>query len=370
MPLPAPGAARPDAPGPDLPGPGVPRPGVPRLGVVVVTYRAADVIRDCLESLLAQQGVALSVVVVDNASPDATVAVLQDWAAGRVPYAAPADLPFALAAAAKPVPLDGAPGPGGHRLRLIEAGANGGFAAGVNIGLAALAADPGLDRFWVLNPDGAVPPGTAAAFATHPAPPGGFALLAGRVVYLETPGRIQLDGGTIRWWTGGTGNLNQGAPHPGTPPPPDGALDFVAGTSMVASRAFLETAGPMAEDYFLYYEEVDWALRRGRLPLVFVPDAPIFHRAGTAIGSPAPGRPATPFSLWFKHRGRMRFLARHAPWALPTAALWSLAKAAQLVLQGDGRGARVLLGASFGRPPPAEVRARLDPAAARRAFGG
>ena len=43
---------------------------LPRLGVVVVTYNAADVITDCLQTLFASVGVILSVVVVDNASPD------------------------------------------------------------------------------------------------------------------------------------------------------------------------------------------------------------------------------------------------------------------------------------------------------------
>ena len=40
---------------------------LPTLGVVVVTFNAADIIQDCLESLLASRGVQLAIVVVDNA---------------------------------------------------------------------------------------------------------------------------------------------------------------------------------------------------------------------------------------------------------------------------------------------------------------
>lgn len=341
----------------------------PVLGVVVVTFNSADVILDNLESLLASQGVRLRIVVVDNASDDGTVALLRDWAAGRRDWQAPGDLPFAIAPAAKPVTLGpvAADGPD-HSLALIETGVNGGFAFGVNRGLAALAAVPGIDRFWVLNPDAVVPPDTARAFATHPAPAGGFALMGGRVLYLDPPDMIQIDGGTLNRWTGVTGNLGLGASHSATPAPDAAQMAFVTGASMVASRSFYDRAGPLPEDYFLYYEEVDWALRRGDLPLVYCLGAIVYHRAGTAIGSPTLGRPASAFSLYFKHRARLRFVRRHFPAALPVALAYSAAKAAQLALKGHWAEARTILGASLGFGPSAAIRDRLSPAARDHAF--
>jgi GT2 family glycosyltransferase len=350
---------------------------LPRLGVAICTFNSADVILDCLETLLAAGGVALDVVVADNASTDGTPALLRAWAAGGGAgvrdWQVPPDCPFAvdrLDPGARPDLASGAIPGSPHRLRLVETGVNGGFAAGVNAGLALLARDPGLDRFWILNPDSLVPPGTAAAFATEPGPAGGFALMGGRVLYCDGSGRIQIDGGTIDRRTGVTGNLNLGAPHATTPAPDPGAMDFITGASMVASRRFHETAGPMPEDYFLYYEEVDWALCRGALPLAYCAGGIVYHRAGTAIGSPTLGRPASPFSLYFKHRGRLRFVRRHLPRALPGALAYSLAKAAQLALKGYAREAATILGASLGRPPSATVRARLSPGALARLKGG
>jgi GT2 family glycosyltransferase len=213
-----------------------------------------------------------------------------------------------------------------------------------------------------------VPPDAARAFATHVSPNTGFALMGGRVIYLETPDRIQIDGGTLNRWTGVTGNLNLGAQHSSTPPPNPAQMDFVTGASMVASRAFYEIAGPMPEDYFLYYEEVDWALRRGTLPLDYCAGGIVYHRAGTAIGSPTLGRPASPFSLYFKNRGRLRFMRRYFPAALPAALLYSTAKAVQLLVKGFAREAATLLGASLGLGPSKEIRDRLSPAAQKRAF--
>ncbi|KEO51628.1 glycosyltransferase family 2 protein [Thioclava pacifica] len=310
----------------------------PALGVIIVTYRSADVIGACLASLRAATGVALHVVVVDNASPDDTVEAIR---------AAVPDLMGAVQA-------------GQEGIALIEAGTNGGFAAGVNLGLARLAANPGLERFWLLNPDCVVPPETPHLLATHDPGPKGAAMIAHRVVYGDDPDKIQIDGGVIDRRTGITRNLNQFAPA--TSPAPDPSrIDFVTGASLVATRAFVEQAGPMAEDYFLYYEEVDWALRRGELPISFCEGAVVRHVAGTAIGSQRMGSVASPFSQYFKHRARAMFLRRHFPTGLIGGAAWSLAKAAQLAANGYRAEAGALLRGFFGMGPPEQVLSALSP---------
>lgn len=331
------------------------------LGVILVTYDAADVILDALETLIGAaqvDGTMLRVVVVDNASTDNTVATIREWSTGTTPYDAPENLPFGHVPV--PKPLDS------RLLRLIEAEVNGGFAAGVNIGLAELFSDPDIERVWVLNPDSVVPCGTPSAFATHD--PGTFSLMGGRVTYFDQPDMIQIDGGTLNRWTGVTGNINLYHSIREVPPPTAVELDFITGASMVVSREHYTRAGPILEDYFLYYEECDWAMLRGDLPLAICPQARIFHRAGTAIGSPAPGRIASPFSLYFKHRGRMRFVRRHLPYSLPIAWAYTLAKFAQYRLKGWNEEARAILAGAREMAPPSEVSARLTPEAAMRAF--
>lgn len=339
----------------------------PTLGVVIVTYNSSDVIRDCLETLLAAaDGVALSVVVVDNASPDATVDVIEAWAAGVDGYTLPADLPFTTIPLPKPV-TRAAENDGENTLHLIRNGVNGGFAAGVNIGLTYLAADLTINRFWVLNPDCVVPLGTPTAFAHYD--PGRFSLMGGRVSYYDKPDMVQMDGGTINFWTGVTGNINLYSSIEIAAPPNADALDFISGACMIVSREFYETVGPMNDEYFLYYEEVDWALRRGNLPLAICAKARVYHKAGTSIGSPTHGRIASPFSLYFKHRARMRFIRQHLPKSVPFAWVYTLAKATQYWLKGWRPEARAIIAGTRESTPSEEILSQLSQETIRQVWG-
>ncbi len=303
------------------------------MGVVIVTYSSQPVIRDCLETLFAA-GHCPKTVVVDNASPDGTVATIRGWANGSTPYTLPADLPFETVPVPKPV----------SNLTVIQSPTNGGFAAGVNVGLHELFKDPAIDRVWVLNPDTLVPPHSPAAFAAAPV---GFSLMGGRIRYADAPHSIQIDAGTLNWWTGVTSNLNLGASNACDLPDPRIA-DFISGASMVVSRAFFAQAGPMKEHYFLYYEEVDWAMNRGDMPLAICPNATVFHRAGSAIGSPTLNSPASAFSAYYKHRARMMFLRRHHRVALPVGYAFGIAKAVQAFLTGQRPQALAILRAING----------------------
>lgn len=341
----------------------------PVTGVVIVTFNSGDVILDCLETLLSASRGRLRVVVVDNASTDDTVARIQGWAAGDLKHSPEAELPFESLPVAKPVlvstdqTLDAG-------LTLLQSAENLGFAGGVNIGLKALLQDPEVDYFWVLNPDCVTPPDTVdglLAYLEHDRPQG---MIGGRVNYVATPDVIQIDGGLVNFKTGVTGNINLGASHAATPEPDSAALDFITGASMIVSRSFLDQVGLMREDYFLYYEEVDWAMRRGDLPLHYCAALLVYHHAGTSIGSPTVSRIASPFSLYFKHRGRMMFLRRFKPVALPLGYAYSMALILRTLLQGHRPEARAIFSAIHGLPAPQEVRARLSPAAQEIAFGG
>ncbi|GAB5373577.1 MAG: hypothetical protein AcusKO_00390 [Acuticoccus sp.] len=304
----------------------------PRITVIVVTFEAAGFIAGCLDGLVATGYPDLRILVVDNASPDGTAGVVRGFIAARR-GAAP-------------------------RVELIETGANAGFAAGVNRGLVVARADRSCDLFWILNPDTVVDRGAPFALVREAARMGRFAVIGARVVYLERPGIVQCDGGRLHRLAGTAVSVNIGAAAERTRPPGGEGLAYVPGVSMLASRAFVERAGPMDERYFLYFEEIDWQLRRGDLPLGVAPGAIVHHRAGASIGSPAAHRGASPLSVYFSCRNLLPFVARWAPHKLPFAYAMACYK---LVRQWGATRANTVaaLRGLHGLAPPKDLRRKL-----------
>lgn len=330
-------------------------PSQPAIGVAITSYCAAGFIGRCLASLRASQGVRLKVVVVDNCSPDATCEAIRAWAAEHL-----GDGDFA----------EGTEGMTTAWLTLLRAPVNGGFARGTNMALRVLLADPEIDLFWLLNPDCEVTPGAALAYSSAGAD-GNFALMGGRTVFAGRPSKIQTDGGRVSLLSGRCVSVNAGADAELASPPDAASLDYLTGANCVASRRFIERCGLLPEEYFLFYEEVDWALRRGHLPLRYVPEAVVHHAGGASIGSALPDRVSSAFACYFIFRNRIRFIWRRSPLALPLAlALASgVAHAVRFGARGQFEQAKAALDGTLQLAPPRAVRDRVAPEARQLAFG-
>lgn len=288
----------------------------PKIYVVVVTYRARHYICECLDSLLATAYPNLRIIVVDNASPDGTADVVEQWMTSG-PRAALRTSRQRARDHARPQEED---------VILLEAGENGGFAGGVNRGLELAMRDGLGNLYWILNPDTVVEPQTPYALARKAEAMGEFGVIGGRVLYLEAPDRIQTDGGRVHRLAGTAISVNIGDAAAERALPAADTLDYIPGVSMLASRRFLETAGLLPEHYFLYFEEIDWQLARGSLPLGIEPEARVLHRAGASIGSAMMARGASPLAVYFTCRNLMRFVWRWSPAKLPAAYLFAYYK--------------------------------------------
>lgn len=328
------------------------------VGVVIVTYASADVITECLASLLTSTGVRMRIVVCDNASPDETVSSIRAWATQSG-----TDLKEVSHEEARGLSSDDL-GP----VTLVQAGRNLGFAGAVNIGLETLRQGDGVALFWIVNPDLVVQPDTAAAFVRRAAEVPDFGLMGGRIIYTEAPNVIQSDAGVVNRKTGICRNVNQGVLPSEAAWPDETGIDFISGASLVASRTFVESVGLMESDYFLYYEEVDWAFRRGDMPIVLCRDAIVHHHGGTSIGTGSVTRRSSAFANYFNFRNRMRFMRRFSPAFLPMAYLNSTARICKIALSGGWIEAWGAFKGLNGLAPPKEVAARVDPASADLAF--
>ena len=101
-----------------------------------------------------------------------------------------------------------------------------------------------------------------------------------------SPDRLQAVGGIYYKWFGKMREVGSGDEDKGQWDGKGFRLDYVIGASMFMRKEFIQSVGPMEEDYFIYFEELDWALRRKKnWELAFCPKAIVYHKLGASTGS-------------------------------------------------------------------------------------
>ena len=88
-----------------------------------------------------------------------------------------------------------------------------------------------------------------------------------------------------------------------------GPTAYVHGAAMMVRKEVIDKAGPMPENFFLYYEEMDWCekIRRSGYQVWFEPKALIYHKESVSVGK------ESPLKEYFMTRNRILFIRRNAP---------------------------------------------------------
>ncbi|MCS6803175.1 MAG: glycosyltransferase family 2 protein [Chloroflexota bacterium] len=212
------------------------------LYIVIVSYNVERLLRDCLRSVIASDGVSAEIVVVDNQSSDGSAAMVR------------AEFPQA---------------------RLIESPYNGGFAYANNLALREYLARPAGDRpryILLLNPDTVVPPRALAEMTAYldarpevgaagpklVLPDGSLDYACRRsfptpaVAFYRLVGLSTLFPRSKRF---GRYNLTFLSPEIET------EVDSVVGAFMMVRGEVVEEVGLLDEMFFMYGEDLDWAFR-------------------------------------------------------------------------------------------------------------
>jgi len=304
---------------------------VPRVYVILLNWNGWRDTIECLESVLRLDYLAFQVVICDNQSEDGSLDRIKDWAAGATEAASqtPALASLSQPPIQKPITwvaygraaaeAGGAPEDAG-KLVLVQNGGNIGFAAGNNVAIRYMMARGDGDFVWLLNNDTVVGPRALThlvARATEPDRPG---ITGSTLRYYSVPDRVQALGGASfnAWRALGT---QLGAGEKFLPVPAlrakaiEQCMSYVIGASMLVSRAFLADVGLMEEDYFLYFEELDWAERGRRVAgqrrygLGYAPESFVYHKVGASIGSES----RSLFVVRYLYVNQLRFMKRFYP---------------------------------------------------------
>ena len=272
--------------------------------IVVLNWNGFADTRRCLESLLRLDSDHFRVFVCDNASTDDSVRRLEAWIAQRLP---PANAER-TARNRRPISVS-----------LIETGGNYGYAGGNNAGLRRALAE-GFDTFWLLNNDCEVEPEALRHLLERIEEDPSIGLCGSTLVYAHDPSRVQTRGGGSFARLKGRGVAIDAMGAADVAVDRDGIearMRFVNGASTLVTRTFLDAVGLLCEDYFLYWEELDWAARSaGRFRLGYAPLSVVRHRVGASIGTSDFG-PGSALSAYYLARNRLRFCWRYSRISLP-----------------------------------------------------
>jgi GT2 family glycosyltransferase len=247
------------------------------VSIVVVAHESAEDLARSLPAALAQSGISVEMLVVDNASRDGSASVAQA-AGARV-------------------------------LRLPE---NRGFAGGANAGIV-----ESRGRYVAtLNPDCVLSENYCEILARRLDSPDAADVGSATGKLLRADGRglsptATLDSTGIVFTASGR-HFDRYCGRPDSSAPPEGEVAGASGAAAFYRRAALDSVristGWLDEDFFLYREDADLALRlrRAGWRCLYVPAAVAFHRRG---GRPEAGRRAAG-KIANYHSVKNRFLLR------------------------------------------------------------
>jgi GT2 family glycosyltransferase len=196
----------------------------PSVGVSVVTWNEYRDTAECLDSLLDLTYPNVEAVLVDNGSTDGSVERLE------------AEFPS---------------------VDVVHTGENLGYAGGMNVGTREVL-DRGVDYVWQLNNDVVVPDESLLSdlvdtMEAHE----DIGMLTPLVKEYPNTDTVWFWKGTLDW---STGNADHVEPTDSLP----GGLvenDYIPNCSLLFPSAVLEEVGLLPEEYFLYFDDVEHAVR-------------------------------------------------------------------------------------------------------------
>jgi GT2 family glycosyltransferase len=241
--------------------------------IVVLNWNGREMTKECIHHLLAMQGEAFEILLVDNGSRDGSVDYLR-----------------------KVFP----------QVRIIANACNLGFAAGCNLGMSR-ALDEDFECVLLVNNDTAVEPSLLAELVAEARRHPKAGMVSPKIYYFEPPDRI--------WWAGGSYNPWLGIPeHIGRKKTDAGlddqsrAIDWATGCVLLLRCAALRETGLFDENIFGNGEDLDLSLRMRSLgwSIRYTPRAKLWHKEGfdyrRNVGEYVRKFTATRNILWVMHK--------------------------------------------------------------------
>lgn len=254
-----------------------------RVSIVTVNFNQPRVTEDLLRSLSEVNTYTnLEIIVVDNGSHENHV---PEW---RLRY---------------------------PEVTFIRSELNTGFAGGNNIGLK----EASGDYYFLINNDTEVTPDLIEKLVRTLEENPKIGVVSPKIHYFDQPGMLQYAGYTpMNYYTARNACIGQFEMDNHQYDSLTGPTGYAHGAAMMLSKEAVQKAGLMAENYFLYYEELDWCerIRKAGFEVHVNLQALIYHKESVSVGK------RSTLKEFFMNRNRILFIRKNAP--APAFALFCL----------------------------------------------
>ncbi|TRZ80277.1 glycosyltransferase family 2 protein [bacterium] len=239
----------------------------PKVSIIIVNYNGFEETINCLKSLAKLNYPNFNVIIIENGSANNSFEKIKNFL--------------------KHLMLDNK-----HPIvRLIESKENLGFAGGCNLGIRK-AKELGSNYFLLLNPDTTVKPDFLRELIEVAVKPENYKAIKAEIknekklgflgprIFYEDKKTIYSNGGFINKNLTSATLKDHGKTKKGLNNNDPFTTDYITGTALLLSEKVLDDIGYMDEDYFLYYEDSDWAVkaREKKYFHAIVPSAIIYHK--------------------------------------------------------------------------------------------
>lgn len=188
--------------------------------------------------------------------------------------------------------------------KVIVSKENLGFAGGNNLGLN----ESNGEYVFFVNNDTILPADCLSSLLETASQLLNLGALSPKFEFFHTPGLLEYAGATnISSFTARNKLIGNCKPDQGY----TGLIEtyYMHGGGMLIPQKVINTVGPMEEQFFLYYEEMDWSerIRKAGFQIYCQREIKIYHKESASVGK------MSPLKAYYLNRNRILFMKRNYP---------------------------------------------------------
>lgn len=232
----------------------------------------------------------------------------------------------------------------GQSIFIIKNSKNSGYAGGNNVGIKFILENDDYDFIWILNNDTIVDGDSLNALVRRMQSDSKLGICGSLLIHEDDHNLVQACGAKYSKWLARSSHIADMENRRDLHLFRDNKIDFTVGASMMVSRSFVSSVGLMNEDYFLYFEELDWITRAGsEFKFAIEPSSIVYHKQGASTGATGMAVRRSRVSQYYQARGRILYTKKFYWFYLPTVLLSVVCSLIFSLLRRDWASARSII---------------------------